>query len=58
MRYKQDDKTTEQNIKFWENQKEEITINFQSGSNHTWTSESKLEYINKMIDNIKQFDKL
>ena len=58
MSYKQKDKTTEQNIKFWENQKKEITINFQSGNNHSWTDESKLEYINKMIDNIKKFDEL
>ena len=53
MSYKQKDKTSEQNLKFWDEQKKEITINFQSGSNHTWNNETKLDYINKMIKRIK-----
>jgi hypothetical protein len=32
------------------------TFNFNGGKTHTWTNESRLEYVNKMIERINNTD--
>ena len=74
MSYKQKEKTSEQNIKFWENKLNQIgtysnlddpnkEIEFYNATgffslNTDFTRSKAITYINKMIDTIKQFDKL
>jgi hypothetical protein len=60
------DLTKEACLSIWKKHKEAIeetiknkskdckcTFNFNGGKTHTWTNESRLEYVNKMIERIK-----
>ncbi len=60
------DLTKEESLVLWNKHKEAIEetiktksndckckLKFESGKNHTWTNESRLEYVNKMIERIK-----